>query len=331
MSHIDHPHSSRRSGKGLAIGITVGVFAFIGVIWAFMSLHNINQYEVGVLVDNGEVTEQLNPGWNFVPGVRQQVETVVTAPTDGEVTGLSIATSDNFGMNETTVSFTRVIPPEVARELIATTPFYEQTIATVVSQVAKNVLGNYELIEVPENRGEIEAKMLTAANAQLSELLPIDNPLQNVVLSTYQWEESARTFLAEVRAQMEEIRKAEIQAEKDKIARLERIAEAKTAAKEARIESERADADTKSAALAQAEADETAHNERMRQQRAENEAELAHLNALNEARIAHLRAVSETVGTDGAIAMERWEKWNGQLPMLGAGQLEMKREIGTFE
>jgi len=234
-------------------------------------------------------------------------------------------------MNETTVSFTRVIPPEVAKELIATTPFYEQTIATVVSQVAKNVLGQYELIEVPENRGEIEAEMLTAANAQLSELLPINNPLQNVVLETYQWEESARTFLAEVRAQMEEIRKAEIQAEKEAIARKERIAEAETTAEEARIQSAQKDADIKSAALAQAEADATAHNERMRQQRAENEAELAHLNALNEARIAHLRAMAEAVGTDGAIALERWENWDGQLPMLGAGQLKMESEIGSFQ
>jgi regulator of protease activity HflC (stomatin/prohibitin superfamily) len=112
--------------KVIFIGVLVLVIA--AAVYLISCVYFIDRNTVGVRVDNGKVVEQLDPGYNFLPSPTETLVRLVTAPTDGEVDGLSVATSDNFAMVETKIKFTRLIHPEDAMSVIKTTPNYEQMI-----------------------------------------------------------------------------------------------------------------------------------------------------------------------------------------------------------
>jgi regulator of protease activity HflC (stomatin/prohibitin superfamily) len=320
----------RRSTRSWVLGGVLALLAATAGVWVISGIHFVDQYEVGIQVEDGEITGQLDSGWHIVLGVNDDVKTVVVAPVEGQVTGLSVATRDNFAMNETTVSFSREIPATYAKELVKKTPFYKKMFKTAVAQATKNTVGDYELMVVPENRNEIEAEIRAAANTRLSEQLPADDPLQNVVLSSYKWEESARTYLAEIRAKQEKIRTAKLEAEEAAVRRDEQLADAEAEAKRAELQADAEAATTLKEAEAAAEAEKVRHEERMRQQRAEQKAELQHQRQKDKAKIAYLEALVRQVGPDGAVMFQRWEKWDGQLPQVG-GRLKMERELGSLK
>jgi|AntRauTorcE11897_2_1112592.scaffolds.fasta_scaffold01596_12 hypothetical protein len=173
---------------------------------------------------------------------------------------------------------------------------------------------------------------MTAANALLSKQLPIAGPLQNVVLDYYDWEASALEYLGEVRSRMEKIRTANLEAEAAKIKRREKKAEAELSDEIARIQSAREDENTVSAANAKAEAEAARHTELMRQRKAENAAELTHQRATNEAETEHLNRLAEIVGESGAVALQRWDRWDGQLPQYsGELGLQLRHEMPSTE
>jgi len=333
MSQFEQPKSRSMSPwtfKVIFIGVLVLVIA--AAVYLISCVYFIDRNTVGVRVDNGKVVEQLDPGYNFLPSPTETLVRLVTAPTDGEVDGLSVATSDNFAMVETKIKFTRLIHPEDAMSVIKTTPNYEQMIQSAIAQAAKNTIGKYELMEVPESRRQIENDIMTAANALLSKQLPIAGPLQNVVLDYYDWEASALEYLGEVRSRMEKIRTANLEAEAAKIKRREKKAEAELSDEIARIQSAREDENTVSAANAKAEAEAARHTELMRQRKAENAAELTHQRATNEAETEHLNRLAEIVGESGAVALQRWDRWDGQLPQYsGELGLQLRHEMPSTE
>lgn len=295
------------------IGIGAGLLLIFIFSLTTDFVHRIAPHEVGVFVKSQDEIEVRPTGISFKWNPNVDLHRVSTATQNLEVSGLSVATRDNFDMFDTTISYTFRVPADEAIELIRTSVNWSAIVESTVADATKVVLGSVELLEVPENRGQIGADIRDEANRALEEQFGVAGLITSAALETYDWRADAMNYLAEVRERQEAVRSARFQADRDEIARAEALAQA-TNQEEIENAAARAAAE-RTRQAGQAEAD---------SRRALAAAETAALRERQEAELEHHQRLVEMYGPAVAADVLRWERWNGEMPRISGTDVGMQ-------
>ena len=300
--------------------ISIVVVLFLMLIFSVTTdfIHRIAPHEVGLMVRSQDDIVVRPTGLSFKWNPNTQLHRVPTSTQDLRVTGLSVATRDNFDMHSTIIGYTLRVPADEAVNLIRISVNWRNIVESVVADSTKVVIGRVDLLDVPENRGEIGVAIRDEANAALEDQFGIPGLITSAALESYDWRENAIAFLDEVRERQEAVRSARFQAERDAIARQEALEKAKN---QEAIENAAARADaerTKQEGVAQAEA-----------RAAIAAAETKALRARNEAELEHHEQLVDLYGPGIAAQVLKWERWNGVMPRISGmdAALQLRHEV----
>ena len=284
--------------------ITGGVISLFLVLLVVLSVIRIPEHYVGVVVRDGVVVGTAEPGVNFVHPFLSNVRSIPITPQDRQVEGLSSASRDNYALEDGIVEYTFLVPADQAMDVYVKRPDYESAIASAITQHTKNVVGQYLLAEVPENRGQIEEEIRLAVAGVIEEEVGIE--ILNVTFAYYDWEAQAREVLADAQEAEAERRRAETQLD---TARLELQREEEAA--ESRREMERLEAEA-AAERRRIEAESEAQAEITRAQ-----AEVESTRLRTDARMEELELLAQIINDAPRMTEVLWyEQWDGGLPQI---------------
>lgn len=302
--------------KSIAVGVSLIIVLSFSL--ATDVVHRIAPHEVGLMVRSQDDIQLRPTGISVKFNPNTQLHRVSTATQDLRVTGLSVATSDNFDMFDTAISYTLRVPADRAVDLIRTSVNWEAIVNSAIADSTKVVLGRIELLDVPQNRGEIGAAIRDEANAALEEQFGIPGLITSAALESYQWREDAVSYLAEVRERQEAVRSAQFQAERDAIARGEALAEA-----------ENQEAIENAAARAAAQRKREEGKAEADSRRAIAQAETEALRARQQAELEHHQQLVDMYGAAIAASVLQWERWDGVMPRFSGSEigLQLRHEI----
>lgn len=290
-------------------GLAVVAGLAVAIYLAF-NTYVIGAHEVGVVVDEGVIEGVAGPEWH-ITALMEDIVKIPTVPQQRQVKGLSMATKDNFAMTDSVIGFTYRIPENKAKSLYRDHPGYEAQMKTQIAKSAKNTVGQYNLVDVPQNRAEIENHIRSCVNAFIESKLGIAGMVTNVSLAYYGWEPRARTFLSSIQESKQQIRLAELDKRRDAIDRENKAEDAEMKAKNRLI---RAKSEKKAKVL-----------------RARGDAKAERLR--NAATLERLHAMVDLLGEQRAVKVIRWRKWDGRMPqVVGGGQslaLEQPIRLGA--
>lgn len=302
----DTQMSAKKSMKFPVILGAGGICAALVGLYLVLNTYVIGAHEIGVVVDEGVIERVARPGWHFT-ALLEDIVTIPTVPQQRQVKGLSMATKDNFAMTGSTIGFTFRVPADKALQLYHEHPDYEGQLQVLIAKSAKNTVGAYNLIAVPQNRAEIEQKIRSQVNSFVESQLGLSGMVTNVSLAYYGWEQQARKFLASVQQSQQQIRLAKLDSKRDAIVRKSRAEEAAMKAKNKLI---------------------AARSEKKAQiLRAEGQAKSERL--MSAAMLEKIQSMVDVLGKERAVAVIRWRNWNGQMPqVISGGQgLSLERPI----
>lgn len=313
-----------KAGFKIAGGV-VGTFAVVAVgVTTLSSLAFVDDHEVGIVVDNGSIEGTASPGLNIVGPFFTDIKRLPTTPQTYEVPGLSMSSKDNWALQESLITYTVHVRPSMALELYKKAPNYLSIIDTFVVQHAQGVVGKYDLIDIPKNRSKIEGEILEKVRKSVSEEIGVPL-LRNLVFENFTWENAARQHMSEIRQERKELKKARLQQERKKIERKNKEADIAAEAKREKIKQRSA----AEARLVKARAKKEAAKEEAEARIIAAEAEKKAIELKNQAKRVRINNLVEAVGEDNAVAILRWENWDGQMPKVVAGEngVEVKPSV----
>jgi regulator of protease activity HflC (stomatin/prohibitin superfamily) len=149
-------HLSRRSSMGTGLGIII----FLVIVFLFMALKILNEYERGVIFRLGRVIDHKGPGLIILIPVVDRMVRVSLRTVAMDVPAQDVITRDNVSVKVNAVIYFRVMDPtkaviEVENYLYATSQLAQTTL--------RSVCGQSELDELLSEREKI--------NVQLQEIL----------------------------------------------------------------------------------------------------------------------------------------------------------------
>lgn len=278
-----------------------GIVTFIGLAIFFSvlgSFYTVPQQDVGVLTRFGKYIDTVPPGLNFKLPWIESVKRYPTTVQQVDVENEQVNTTDNQ-QAWLTVYIQYEIQPEGARTLFEKYPNYEYRLHSLTADLLKQVLGRYQIQDIPTNRDKIEMEVKSAVTKEALRLYAInitEIQLKNIKYNEYF--DDAITRMTKKKADVEVAKQAQLQAEYDA---KRHVTEAQGNAQSARTE-------------AQGQADAITINAKANAQKINLEGQ-AQANAIRE----QDQALSNSANY---VSLVRAQRWDGKLPQnigIGAG------------
>lgn len=257
----------------------------------------VGEHEVGVEVRNGRIVGERRTGLNLSLPFVSTVETIPVIVQQGAIEDVSSATIDNYEVAASTIEYLYRVPEERAVEIYREYPNYEALIEGELEDATKDVIGQYRIMEIPENREQIGQDIAQTMRERLTDEMGIE--FRTASLAYYEWTPGAAEILGEIQ---ESQTLQDVEQERMETSRLEQEREEM----EQRARLEREEEETESEA-----------RRRIREAEANAEAELIEAEAEAEA----MAVIAEVLSDNpDLLYRQQIEKWDGTLPMVSGGE-----------
>ena len=128
----------------------------------------VGEHEVGVAVRNGQIVGERRTGLNLTMPVITHVRTIPITAQQGAIEDVSSATIDN----------------------------YEALIESELEDATKDVIGQYRLMAISENREQIGEDIAEAMRERLTDEMGVE--FRTAALAYYEWTSDAANILSEI-------------------------------------------------------------------------------------------------------------------------------------
>jgi regulator of protease activity HflC (stomatin/prohibitin superfamily) len=274
--------------KLASVMIIFAVFLILAV--TFRPFFTVKEVERAVLTRFGQYIGTYGPGLHFMIPITDSVRFFRVDVQAVTIEKANTYTIDNQELDATVVVSYRVDPSDV-EAIFKNAPDYEQRLYTLVIDRLKATLGQLNIAEIAQKRGDAAQRVFKVVKNDSRRLLNLDVVDVQLVELFYtptfrQAVDQAAVAKANVERAEQERRRAEVEAERLKI----------EAAGQAQAEIERSRGTAQSKLIG-----------------AESEAQAIKLVGQAQAERIKLEAESLKINTD-LVRLRQAEKWNGQLP-----------------
>lgn len=294
---------TKQSGNA-TVGLIGGVIGLIILIMiTFATFEQVGEHEYAISVEDGVVSDVLEPGINLTNPFLTDVVSVPSTLQERQVKGIDAGSRDNFNVKGSVVEYTYRIPKGSAIELYKNYPDWDTVIKTQVNAVTKNILGQYRMVDIPRNRAKIGGKIKERLQARIGDDLGVR--FIDASLADYGWGQDAKNQIRSIK-QAENERDVEQEKLQTQKLKNKRLAEKQ----EAELERQR-------------KRQEAANKRKISKSEAEAEAELNRIQA--EAK--GMRTIAKVLEDNPALLKrETIQTWDGKLPRV-SGSSEIKLSV----
>lgn len=284
----------KKHQKYIAIAAAVVVVLVLVPILFFTF---VGEHEVGIEVRNGRIVGERRTGLNVSLPVVSTVETIPIIVQQGAIEDVSSATIDNYEVAASTIEYLYRVPEERAIDIYREYPNYEELIEAELEDATKDVIGQYRMMSIPENREQIGLDIAETMRERLTDEMGVE--FRTAALAYYEWTPDAAQILGEIQ---EAQTLQDVEEERIETSRLEQ--EREEMELQARLEREEEETESQA-------------RRRIREAEANAEAELIEAEAEAEAMAVIAEVLSEN---PDLLYRQQIEKWDGTLPMVSGGE-----------
>lgn len=189
--------------------IVRGVIAFVVIVILWQSFYSIDQNEVGIITQGGRVTGTEGPGYGLKIPIIQRIHTLPTYIQ--EVANDKPANTYTVDNQEVDVQFNVFyhIPAANAVQVFVNVPDYEQRLLIMSLDRLKAEMGQVNVQQVAEKRGELRDRIKTVLQKDAAASLGLE--VTDFQLTNLQYDERFRTAVSQAAVQKALIESTEYQ------------------------------------------------------------------------------------------------------------------------
>jgi regulator of protease activity HflC (stomatin/prohibitin superfamily) len=197
----------------------MGIFFFFIFMFLVSNIKQVDQYESGVLFDQGRFSRMLGPGWHFVIPVFQRLNKIDLRIKAVEVEGQETMSKDNVSIHVNAVIYYKV---NDAAKAVIEVQHVDWAISQLAQTTMRNVIGEATLDEVLAQRHKLSKRIEDTVD-KTSETWGV--VISNVELKDIVLPESLKRTMAKV-AEAERERDASILKAEGEVVSAENLAKA---------------------------------------------------------------------------------------------------------